>query len=123
MIVLEHLIGEMKMRGGYKDRRLCNLVNFHQTRTWCDGNCSACKLSNPITVLEYLNKEYQEPIEMSQFEYDLLQVATKYRGHSSDDTIENYTFLNYMARMGYFANVNEALTIKQILERAVIVNE
>ena len=123
MIVLEHLIGEMKMRSGYKDRRLCNLVNFHQTRTWCDGNCSACKLSNPITVLEYLNKEYQEPIKMSQFEYDLLINCTQINSYNQRDKLYDYWIIEGMKDKGYFQNVDLDMTLKKVIERAVIVND
>lgn len=122
MTNLKHLIGEMRMHGGYQNRYICNLVNFHLTRTWCDGKCIACKLSNPLRVLEYLNEEYKESIELSQMEYDLLYLFSKYF-NEEDIKLCEHGILIGMKGKGYFKNVDLELTFSEVLERATINDE
>ena len=122
MTVLEHLIGEMKMRGGYKDRSVCNFVNFHQTGTWCDSNCGDCKLSNQLTVLEYLNEEYKEPIEVTRLEYDILATYVDVQHYYKNRPIYNALFVE-LQRKGYFKGIDLNLTYKEVLERAEIIDD
>ena len=92
---------------------LFNLIDFFQNH-----GCSTV-----YEGLQWLYQEYEPPIELTQLEYDLLKVATKHKEYSVNDRLHVYEYINILASAGYFKDVNLALTIKEVLDRAVLVDE
>ena len=69
-------------------------------------------------ILEWLVKEHEEDIEMTQFEYDLIKLKKKYiRSFNCSDDLKK------MKKKGYFKNIADtSLDLKEILERAKIID-
>ena len=124
MTNLEKMIGELKM-SGHDTHQCCISVYEFKNHKECSPvkPCDRCEFDSTIKILEYLNEEYEPPIELTQLEYDLLKVATKHKEYSVNDRLHVYEYINILASAGYFKDVNLALTIKKVLDRAVIVDE
>lgn len=124
MTNLEKMIGELKMSEHWS-HQCCRDVYKFKNREECQSysRCDCCEFDITINILEYLNKEYEPPIELTQLEYDLLKVATKHKEYSVNDRLHVYEYINILASNGYFKDVNLALTIKEVLDRAVIVDD
>lgn len=82
-----------------------------------------CGVVGLYNAINWLYEEYEPPIELTQLEYDLLKVATKHKEYSVNDRLHVYEYINILASAGYFKDVNLALTIKEVLDRAVIVDD
>ncbi|WP_300628150.1 hypothetical protein [uncultured Thomasclavelia sp.] len=121
MTNLEKMIGELKM-SGHDTHQCCRSVYKFKNHKECSPvkPCDCCEFDSTIKILEYLNKEYEAPIELTQLEYDLLKVATKHKEYSVNDRLHIYEYINILASNGYFKDVNLALTIKEVLDRAVV---
>lgn len=79
-----------------------------------------CGVAGLYNAINWLYEEYEPPIELTQLEYDLLKVATKHKEYSVNDRLHVYEYINILASNGYFKDVNLALTIKEVLDRAVV---
>ena len=79
-----------------------------------------CGVAGLYNAINWLYEEYEPPIELTQLEYDLLKVATKHKEYSVNDRLHIYEYINILASNGYFKDVNLALTIKEVLDRAVV---
>lgn len=114
MLVIEKLIEDIKNIDDSKLSTDCELYKIlrkeNDTKNCCD-NCDAC-LKNSLIML---SQEYKEPIELTQFEYDLLD-SYVLKGYK----FESCGILPEMHKKGYFKNVDTSMKIKEILENCVV---
>lgn len=85
----------------------------NDTKNCCD-NCDVC-LKNSLIMLA---QEYKEPIELTQFEFDLLKTIEKY---NKARRFNEYIFTDMKMEKGYFKGVKDiSMTIEEILENCVV---
>lgn len=80
--------------------------------------CSDCKQF----MIDWLSEEHIEPIELTQFEYDLLlncKEAIEEDG-KDDDVIKEWWIIKGMKEKGHFKNVEIDMTFKEVLENCVV---
>lgn len=77
--------------------------------------CSDCKQF----MIDWLSEEYIEPIELTQFEYDLLDTFKKHGNYK--DSFDSYICDSMKKERGYFKGVKDAsMTLKEILDNCVV---
>lgn len=117
----EHYIGEI-VTSLTKEILLCDCLPSLEVNK-CDSNCCNCIFGNENLLKNWLFSPYKEQkVMLTQFEYDLLNTI------ENETTNVNYTnkllIFNGMADKGYFKGINDtSMTIKDILENSVIVDE
>ena len=92
-----------------------NMIPCKSTVGCEDTSCKDCN----ARLKEYLLEEYEEHIELTQFEYDLLKA-------NPCDDMPFLTFLMYMKlkEKGYFAGVKDTtMTLENILKNARVKND
>lgn len=71
-------------------------------------------------VLDWLLEEHKEPIELTEFEHDVLKAFTRLHTYVEGDRIEDFRTLQELTRDGWFRGV-ENLSIKEILDNCEVV--
>ena len=74
----------------------------------CDGNCDECLKKTLLKLAE----EYNEPVELSQFEYDFINIIDKHNPY-------HIVIFKKLQGIGYFKNVGEK-SIDELLENCVV---
>lgn len=95
------------------------LLNENCTK---DEQCECCECNeicklfySKVQIEKWLFEEYKQPIELTQFEYDLLD-SYVLKGYK----FESCGILPEMHKKGYFKNVDTSMKIKEILENCVV---
>lgn len=84
----------------------------------CEGiPCSECPYKK--IIIDWLLEEYKEPIQLTQFEYDLLGL---YSYGKSSSGFDFFNTLRSMKRKGYFKNIDEDMEINDILNNCEVIN-
>lgn len=117
MLVIEKLVEDIKNIDDSKLSTDCELYKMlrkeNDTKNCCD-NCDVC-LKNSLIMLA---QEYKEPIELTQFEFDLLKTIEKY---NKARRFNEYIFTDMKMEKGYFKGVKDiSMTIEEILENCVV---
>ena len=84
------------------------------TECSCD-DCTECQKQ----FFEWLNKEYKEPIKLTQFEYDMLSIRKSVVCHESP--LKDNIYFRKLKEKGYFKNVDLSMTAIEILENCEVV--
>lgn len=71
-------------------------------------------------VIDWLLEEHKEKIKLTEFEHDVLKAFTKCPTYVEDDRIDNYIALQDLSSAGWFQNVDENLSIKEILDNCEV---
>lgn len=114
MLVIEKLIDDIKNIDheiNSMDCGLYDLLKKYNHFENCYDNCDICLKQSLIMLAQ----EYKEPIELTQFEYDLLD-SYVLKGYK----FESCGILPEMHKKGYFKNVDTSMKIKEILENCVV---
>lgn len=83
----------------------------------CNGiYCEECSLK----TLEWLNQEYVEPIELTQFEYDLIRNCKEATSYKDSNKLNECWIIGGMKEKGHFKNVDLNMTFKEIFENCVV---
>lgn len=82
----------------------------------CRSECFYCE--NKEKVREWLLEEYKEPIKLTQFEYDLLDIY----GYQGDFDFIDFDVLKILKTKDYFKNVDKDMRIRDILENCEVIN-
>ena len=99
---------------------ICRICYIDKHSIDCDGMCCNCEFNIALSALEYLEAERIEKIKLSKLEYDMIASYTV----ANDNTKFNaFQILRKLKEKGHFKEVDENLTLKQIKERAVVVDE
>lgn len=77
---------------------------------------------NAEEAIDWFLAEHKEKIKLTEFEHDVLKAFTKYSTYVEDDRIDNYIALQDLSSAGWFQNVDENLSIKEILDNCEIVD-
>lgn len=102
---------------------ICYLSHKLKYKRDCDNKyCEECEFNEIKNCINYLKREYQEPIELNRFEYDLLASYCRTYNIPKDEP-RNYMFFRDLQRIGYFRYIDLNLTFEEILERAVVVDD
>jgi hypothetical protein len=90
-------------------------------------NCQQCSADDGDDILcdfvDWLLEEHKEKIKLTEFENDVLKAFTKYPTYVDDDIIDNYIALQDLSSAGWFQNVDENLSIKEILENCEVIDK
>lgn len=87
------------------------------------SDCDDCKWNQIENCINFLKEEYKQKIKLTQFEYDLLINCKETHGYNENDIIEKYWIIEGMKQKGYFKNIKLSMNFKEVLDRAVIVDE
>lgn len=117
MLVIEKLVEDIKNIDDSKLSTDCELYKMlrkeNDTKNCCD-NCDVC-LKNSLIMLA---QEHKEPIELTQFEFDLLKTIKKY---NKARRFNEYIFTDMKMEKGYFKGIKDiSMTIEEILENCVV---
>lgn len=117
MLVIEKLVEDIKNIDDSKLSTDCELYKMlrkeNDTKNCCD-NCDVC-LKNSLIMLA---QEYKEPIELTQFEFDLLKTIEKY---NKARQFNEYIFTDMKMEKGYFKGIKDiSMTIEEILDNCVV---
>lgn len=117
MLVIEKLVEDIKNIDDSKLSIDCELYKMlrkeNDTKNCCD-NCDVC-LKNSLIMLA---QEHKEPIELTQFEFDLLKTIEKY---NKARRFNEYIFTDMKMEKGYFKGIKDiSMTIEEILENCVV---
>ena len=117
MLVIEKLVEDIKNVDDSKLSTDCELYKMlrkeNDTKNCCD-NCDVC-LKNSLIMLA---QEHKEPIELTQFEFDLLKTIEKY---NKARRFNEYIFTDMKMEKGYFKGIKDiSMTIEEILENCVV---
>lgn len=74
----------------------------------CDGNCDVCLKKTLLKLME----EYNEPVELSQFEYDFINIIDKHNPY-------HMVIFKKLQGIGYFKNVGKK-SIDEVLKKCVV---
>lgn len=86
----------------------------------CDENCFKCKMS----CLDWLKEEYEEPIRLTKWEYDLILNCEEANEYSDEDTLEEYWIIEGMKQKGHFKGIdNLDITFKEVKDNHIIVED
>lgn len=125
MTNLEYLI-ENKEKLNIENHTICGLCYLIKHKKSCTGAVDHCRYSceffNHSVCYEFLNKEYPQPIKMKQFEFDFMAIYVDVFKLNESVFINDRTFKE-MYKIGYYKNVNIYKQFKEILEKAVIVDD
>lgn len=95
------------------------IVRDHDTNNCHSTSCYECS----IKTLDWLTKEYVEPIKLTQFEYDLLVGYTQNDTYHESDRLREYKVLKHLKKQGHFDSVDDLdKTIKEVLENCKVVD-
>ena len=104
---------------------LCNY--FEKILIYSD--CSCCPFCTKDETgcdyqkfVDWLLEEHKEKIKLTDFEHDVLKAFTKCPTYVEDDRIDNYIALQDLSSAGWFQNVDENLSIKEIIDNCEIVD-
>ena len=86
----------------------------------CDKYSPKCNVSK---FYDWLLEEHKEPIKLTQFEHDILKAFTKLPNYVEGDRIDNYSVLQHLSSVGWFKDIDEHLTIKEILDNCEVVDD
>lgn len=117
MLVIEKLIEDIKNIDDSKLSTDCELYKMlrkeNDTKNCCD-DCDMCLKSSLILLAQ----EYKEPIELTQFEFDLLKTIEKY---NKNKRFNEYIFTDMKMEKGYFKGIKDiSMTIEEILDNCVV---
>ena len=65
---------------------------------------------------DWLLEEHKEKIKLTEFENDVLKAFTKLPSYEEGDRIEDFSALQALWNGGWFRNIDEDLSIQEILE-------
>ena len=81
------------------------------------SSCAECSRA----FIKWLNKEYKEPIKLTQFEYDMLLITKEY--NRTLGKLRNNIYFEKLQEKGYFKNVDLNMTAEEVLEKCEVVKE
>lgn len=118
MLVIEKVLEDIKNIDTSIDPTECQLYEILKNKSSDSCPYDSCDNCLKISLLE-LAKEYKEPIELTQFEYDLLDTYKKYGNHKIEFS---FSICDRMKNQkGYFKGVKDIfMTIEEILENCVV---
>ena len=71
--------------------------------------------------IKWLLEEHKEKIKITEFEHDVLKAFTKLLNYEEGDRIEDFSALQALWNGGWFRNIDENLSIQEILENCEVV--
>lgn len=118
MLVIEKVLEDIKNIDTSIDPTECQLYEILKNKNSDSCPYDSCDNCLKISLLE-LAKEYKEPIELTQFEYDLLDTFKS--GGNCDDKFNMYMCNEMKNKRGYFKGVKDtSMTIREILNNCVV---
>lgn len=84
--------------------------------------CRDCEFNeNVYECIKEVLSEHKEPIKLTEFERDVLKAFTKLLNYEEGDRIEDFSALQALWNGGWFRNIDENLSIQEILENCEVV--
>lgn len=83
-------------------------------------SCSECP--HKKIIIDWLLEEYKEPIQLTQIEYDTLEIIYNLDEYKMGETIKDWSILRYLKQKGHFNNVDKNMKINDILNNCEVIN-
>lgn len=103
---------------------LCLIAYICKYKQACGINktsCNECEFNNNLkNSLNCLLEEHKEPIKLTKFEYDMLEITKEYYVRLRNLSWNIY--FNKLKEKGYFKNVNSRMTAEEVLENYEIID-
>lgn len=104
--------------------KLCLIAYICKYKQACGINktsCNECDFNNNLkNSLNCLLEEHKEPIKLTKFEYDMLEITKEYYVRLRNLSWNIY--FNKLKEKGYFKNVNSRMTAEEVLENYEIID-
>lgn len=98
----------------------CIVASIKDKNDLCNDDCSACRMS----CLDWLKKEYKEPIKLTKWEYDLILNIAEVCQYNNKDILKNSLIIKGMKRNGHFKGINDLnITFEEIKDNHIIVED
>lgn len=102
------------------DDFFCVVASIKNKNDLCGDGCYSCEMS----CLDWLKEEYEEPIRLTKWEYDLILNCEEANEYSDEDTLEEYWIVEGMKQKGYFKGINNLdITFKEVKDNHIIVED
>lgn len=102
------------------DDFFCVVASIKNKNDLCGDGCYSCEMS----CLDWLKEEYEEPIRLTKWEYDLILNCEEANEYSDEDTLEEYWIVEGMKQKGYFKGIdNLDITFKEVKDNHIIVED
>lgn len=102
------------------DDFFCVVASIKNKNDLCGDGCYSCEMS----CLDWLKEEYEEPIRLTKWEYDLILNCEEANEYSDEDTLEEYWIIEGMKQKGHFKGIdNLDITFKEVKDNHVIVED
>lgn len=102
------------------DDFFCVVASIKNKNDLCGDGCYSCEMS----CLDWLKEEYEEPIRLTKWEYDLILNCEEANEYSDEDTLEEYWIVEGMKQKGYFKDIdNLDITFKEVKDNHIIVED
>lgn len=100
---------------------LAAFLKVNNKNNFCDsGGCRSCVKKS----VDWLSKEYKEPIKLKKWEYDLILNCAEICGYPDEDILKNHWSIKGMKDKGYFKGINDLnMTLKEIKDNHIIVED
>lgn len=102
------------------DDFFCVVASIKNKNDLCGDGCYSCEMS----CLDWLKEEYEEPIRLTKWEYDLILNCEEANEYSDEDTLEEYWIIEGMKQKGHFKGINNLdITFKEVKDNHIIVED
>lgn len=102
------------------DDFFCVVASIKNKNNLCGDGCYSCEMS----CLDWLKEEYEEPIKLTKWEYDLILNCEEANEYSDEDMLEQYWIIEGMKHKGYFKGIdNLDITFKEVKDNHIIIEE
>lgn len=102
------------------DAFFCVVASIKNKNNLCGDGCYSCEMS----CLDWLKEEYEEPIKLTKWEYDLILNCEEANEYSDEDMLEQYWIIEGMKHKGYFKGIdNLDITFKEVKDNHIIIEE
>ena len=99
---------------------LCKICYKSKYKINCSNACHSCEFNKFVDVLNFLNRDYYQEYEISQYDYDVLDCVRSTNLIYKKSRFKDFEMLVRMKEKGHFKNINKNVLIKDLLKRLVI---
>lgn len=100
---------------------LCKICYQSKYKAKCSSVCNGCEFDKYINILNFLNSEYSQTYEISQYEYDVLDCVKCSNKFYNESRFKDFEMLMRMKEKGHFKNINKETLIIDMFRRLVII--
>lgn len=119
---IEYLIRKKdELKSKKETTSLCEICYQSKYKAKCYSVCNRCEFDKYINILNFLNSDYSQTYEISQYDYDVLDCVKCSNKFYNESRFKDFEMLMRMKEKGHFKNINKETPIKDLLRRLVII--